>query len=66
VIDKIKEVIKASPKAHPAMHKFFALKLLNKVILKKNPEVNLHVQSTMMNRLATLALFNNDKDEKSA
>ena len=48
------------------MHKFFALKLLNKVILKKNPEVNLYVQSTMMNRLATLALFNNDKDEKSA
>ena len=43
LVDKIKEVIKAGPKRHPAIHKFFSLKLLNKVILKKNPELNAHV-----------------------
>ena len=66
-IDKIKEIIKAPPKKHAALEKFYCLKLLNKIILKKNDELNKHVESKIMERLTILAEFNNNKDEgKSA
>ena len=44
VIDRIKEVIKAPPNKHPAIQKFYALKLLNKCVLKKNTELNNYVE----------------------
>ena len=43
-IDKIKEVIKAPSKKHPPIHKFYSLKLLNKCVLKKNPDLNLYIE----------------------
>jgi len=66
VIDKIKEIIKASPKKHSALQKFFALKLLNKIVLKKNTELNIYVEQKILSRLTILAEFNNDSSEKSA
>lgn len=44
VIDKVKEIIKAEPDKFRAQSKFFALKLLNKVILKKNNALNVYVE----------------------
>lgn len=66
VIDRIKEVIKAEPEKYRAQSKFFALKLLNKIVLKKNTALNNYVEAKIMGRLTTLAEFNNDPDEKSA
>jgi len=67
IIDKVKEIIKAAPKKHAALEKFYCLKLLNKIILKKNAELNKHVENKIMERLTILAEFNNNKDEaKSA
>lgn len=65
-IDKIKEVIKAPSKKHPALHKFFSLKLLNKVVMKKNTDLNKYVEAKILDRLRVLAEFNNDPNEKSA
>ncbi len=66
MIDKIKEIIKANPKKHSALQKFFALKLLNKIIIKKNSELNSYVEQKILSRLTILAEFNNDSQEKSA
>jgi predicted house-cleaning noncanonical NTP pyrophosphatase (MazG superfamily) len=66
VIDRIKEVIKAKPQKHTAKQKFFALKLLNKVVMKKNTELNDYVEAKIMSRLTILAEFNNNPEEKSA
>ena len=66
VVDKIKEIVKAGPKKHAALEKFYCLKLLNKIILKKNPELNKYVENKIMDRLTIFAEFNNNKDEKSA
>jgi len=65
-IDKIKEVIKASAKKHKASEKFYALKLLNKIVMKKNPDLNKYCESKIMDRLHEFAKFNNNKDEKTA
>ena len=43
-IDKIKEVIKSNPKKVKASEKFYALKLLNKIIMKKNTELNKYIE----------------------
>ena len=66
VVDRIKEVIKAEPKKFRAQSKFFALKLLNKVILKKNGPLNVYVEQKIMDRLSVFAEFNNDPHENSA
>ncbi len=66
MIDRIKEVIKAKPQKHSAKQKFFALKLLNKVVMKKNMDLNNYVEAKIMSRLTILAEFNNNPEEKSA
>jgi non-homologous end joining protein Ku len=40
IVERIKEVIKSSPKTHSAQEKLMALQLLNRAILKKNQEFN--------------------------
>jgi hypothetical protein len=58
-IDKIKQIIKAPPKKFTASHKFYCLKLLNKIVMKKNPEVNKYVDKKLLKRLCVFAEFNN-------
>ena len=65
-IDKIKEVIKAPPKKHRASEKFYSLKLLNKIVMKKNSELNKYCENKILDRLSKLGEFNTNKDEKSA
>jgi hypothetical protein len=58
VVDKIKSIIKSDPKEIRAQEKLVALKLLNRAILKKNPEFNRYVEQTLMARLSILAQYN--------
>ena len=66
VVATIKQIIKSDAKETPAKNKFYALKLLNKVVLKKNKALNTYVEQKILDRLVKYALVNNDPNEKSA
>jgi hypothetical protein len=65
IVDRIKDIIKASPKVNSATDKLCALQLLNRVIVKKNPEVNHYISTHLMARLSILAQFNPADNEDS-
>jgi hypothetical protein len=65
IVDRIKDIIKSSPKVHSAQEKLMALQLLNCVVRKKNQELNRYVETHLMARLSILAQFNPANNEDS-
>ena len=61
VIDQIKIVIKSPPKKQSATQKFYALKILNKIVMQKTPHKELikYVEDNILERLEILAEHNN-------